>query len=198
MILIAGLGNPEKKYAGTRHNVGFEAAEILRQQMGWGRTKTKFHSELVQGTLGAEPCLLCRPLTYMNNSGIAVREIADFYRIPPDQIIVIYDDIALPPGTLRVRGSGSAGGHNGIRSIIAHLGTQDFARVRIGVGAKPEGMDLADYVLGRFSAEELPLIRQACTQAAEAVQVWVRQGLDKAMNQYNRKGVGVSGETARP
>ena len=173
MILIAGLGNPEKKYAGTRHNVGFEAAEILRQQMGWGRTKTKFHSELVQGTLGAEPCLLCRPLTYMNNSGIAVREIADFYRIPPD-------------------------GHNGIRSIIAHLGTQDFARVRIGVGAKPEGMDLADYVLGRFSAEELPLIRQACTQAAEAVQVWVRQGLDKAMNQYNRKGVGVSGETARP
>ena len=187
MILIAGLGNPDRKYAGTRHNAGFEAAEILRLKMGWGKMKTRFHSELVQGSLEGEPCVLCRPLTYMNNSGIALREIADFYKIPPRNIIVMCDDIALPLGALRVRGSGSAGGHNGLKSIIAHLGTQDIPRIRIGVGQKPEGWDLADYVLERFPEKEIPLIREACVRAAEAAQAIVGRGLDRAMEEYNRK-----------
>lgn len=196
MILIAGLGNPEKKYAGTRHNVGFEAAEILRLQMGWGTMKNRFHSELVQGNIGGEPCILCRPLTYMNNSGIAIREIADFYKIPAEKMIVMYDDIALPLGALRIRGNGSAGGHNGIKSIIAHLGTQEFPRIRIGVGEKPSGWDLADYVLEHFHSEEIPVIRETCKRAAQAVEVVIKQGLAKAMNQYNQKQAAPGAETA--
>jgi PTH1 family peptidyl-tRNA hydrolase len=196
MLLIAGLGNPEKKYAGTRHNVGFEASEILRLNMGWGPMKTRFHSEFVQGKIGGEPCLLCRPLTYMNNSGLAIREIADFYKIDPANIVVLYDDVALPLGALRVRGNGSAGGHNGIKSIIAHLGTQDFPRVRIGVGEKPAGWDLADYVLEHFHTEEIPIIREACERAAQAVEVLARDGLAKAMNQYNQKPAAPATERA--
>lgn len=187
MYLIAGLGNPDAKYAATRHNVGFEAAVRLREQYIPGIEKKKFQSMMIQGTIAGEPCMILRPQTYMNNSGIAIREAANFYKIPPENIIVIYDDIALPLGTLRLRKGGSAGGHNGIKSIIAHLGTQDFPRVRIGVGGKPEGWDLADYVLGAFSKEETPVIREAIDLAAEAAAAILKKGMDKAMNEYNQK-----------
>ncbi len=187
MILIAGLGNPDKKYARTRHNIGFEAIEFLKDQIGAGVEKNKFHSMIMQGKIGGEPCILCRPLTYMNQSGIAIREIADFYKIAPEDIIVIYDDVALPIGALRVRANGSAGGHNGMKSIIAHLGTQDFPRIRIGVGEKPAQWDLADYVLGQFTDEELPAMREACDKAGKAVQLIVKQGVATAMNRYNQK-----------
>ena len=187
MYMIVGLGNPETKYASTRHNVGFEAAARLRDQYIPGSEKKKFQSMVIQGTIGGEPCLVMRPQTYMNNSGIAVREAASFYKISPDHIIVIYDDIALPLGALRLRKGGSAGGHNGIKSIISHLGTQDFPRVRIGVGGKPEGWDLADYVLGSFSKEEVPVIREAIDLAADAAAAILKNGMDKAMNEYNQK-----------
>ncbi len=187
MKLIAGLGNPESRYAATRHNVGFEACELLRQRLGFGRELLRFHACISRGTVGGEQVILCRPQTYMNNSGLAVGEIASFYKIAPEDILIIYDDVSLPFGGLRVRASGSAGGHNGMKSIIARLGTEAFPRVRIGVGAKPEGWDLADYVLARFSEEEIPVIREDCLRAAEAAEAWITRGIAYTMNHYNQK-----------
>lgn len=187
MYLIAGLGNPELRYAATRHNVGFEAAARLSERYAQGREKRKFQSLMVQGSIEGEPCIILRPQTYMNNSGIAVREAAAFYKIPAERILVIYDDIALPLGALRLRKGGSAGGHNGIKSIIAHLGTQDFPRIRIGVGGKPDGWDLADYVLGAFTKEEQPVILETLDLAVKAAAAVLVKGMDKAMNEYNQK-----------
>lgn len=187
MYLIAGLGNPDLKYAATRHNVGFETVVRLHDELHFTPERAKFQALISQGTIGGEPCILCRPMTYMNHSGIAIQAVAGFYKIPPEQVIVIYDDVALPFGQLRLRKGGSAGGHNGMKSVIVHLGTQDFPRVRIGVGEKPAGWDLADYVLARFTPEEAVQIRDAIGQAAQAVQAIVTKGTEAAMNLYNSR-----------
>ncbi len=185
MYLIAGLGNPEGKYAATRHNVGFEAAECLRKKLGCGLPRIRFHADIAQGKVGTENVLVVRPLTYMNLSGTAIREIADFYKIAPDHVIVMCDDVSIPFGHLRLRPNGSAGGHNGLKNIIEQLGSQNFMRIRIGVGEKPAGWDLADYVLCRMSAEEQQQIGETAAQAAEAAVCIIEQGLGKAMNRFN-------------
>ncbi|MBQ7915280.1 MAG: aminoacyl-tRNA hydrolase [Firmicutes bacterium] len=185
MYLIAGLGNPEAKYAATRQNVGVEAAECLKGELNCGMTKIKFHAEIAQGKLGDEQVLVARPLTYMNNSGQAIREIANFYKITPDHIIVMCDDVSIPFGHLRLRANGSAGGHNGLKSIIAQLGSQDFARVKIGVGEKPQGWDLADYVLCRMSSEEQKEMAETVARAAKAALCIIKNGMGVAMNRYN-------------
>lgn len=187
MYIIAGLGNPDKKYEKTRHNVGFQAARRIKKQYGLERSRKKFQAKTNQGRIGGEEVLLLRPETYMNNSGLAVREAAAFYKVPADHVLIIYDDIALPLGTLRLRKSGSAGGHNGIKSIISHLGTQDFPRIRIGVGSNQGEGDLIDYVLGAFSKAEQQVIDEAVQRAADAVESIITEGMDKAMNRFNQK-----------
>ena len=155
MYIIVGLGNPERKYAGTRHNIGFSAITAISDAYSISMDIKKHKAVCGKGMIAGNKVLLAMPQTYMNLSGESVRELVDFYKIDPEEeLIIIYDDIALAPGKLRVRAKGSAGGHNGIKNIIAHLGTQQFSRIRIGVGEKPAGWDLADYVLGRFPAEE--------------------------------------------
>lgn len=187
MYIIAGLGNPTKEYEKTRHNVGFDTIDILADKLGISLTEKKHRAYCGKGIIGGERVLLLKPQTYMNNSGESLRDAADFYKIEPEQILIIYDDISLDPGQLRIRKKGSAGGHNGIKSIIAHLGSQDFPRIKIGIGAKPERMDLADYVLSRFSPAEREKMEEAFKEGAEAVQMFLLEGADAAMNRYNRK-----------
>ena len=187
MYLIVGLGNPTNKYAGTRHNIGFsvitQIADMQRIDMN-----IKDHKAICgKGYLGGEKVLLMEPQTYMNLSGEAVRAAMDFYKLTNEELIVIYDDISLDVGQLRIRKKGSAGGHNGIKSIIAHLNTNEFMRIKVGVGNKPEGWDLADYVLGRFQEEELPKVRESVKLAADACQTILTESIDVAMNQYNKK-----------
>lgn len=151
MKLIVGLGNPTKEYENTRHNIGFMAVDALGDKSGI-RIDTLKHKALIgKGVIGGQKVILAKPVTYMNLSGEAVREISDYYKIPAEDILIIFDDISLDVGRMRIRKKGSAGGHNGIKSIIAHLGTTDFPRIKVGIGAKKEGQDLADYVLGKFS-----------------------------------------------
>ena len=184
MYLIVGLGNPTKEYERTRHNAGFDAVDMLADKLNVTVAERKHKGLCGKGMIGGEKVILLKPQTYMNLSGESVRSAADFYKIDPEHIIVMYDDIDLDVGKLRVRARGSAGGHNGIKNIIAHLGTQEFPRVRIGVGAKPDRMDLADYVLGRFSQVERQVMEDAFKEAAIAV---VEDGIDAAMNRFNRK-----------
>ena len=168
MYLIVGLGNPGREYEHTRHNAGFDAIDVLAGKLG-ADVKEKKHKGLCgKGMIAGEKVILLKPQTFMNLSGESVRAAADFYKIDAEHMIVLYDDIDLDVGKLRVRAKGSAGGHNGIKNIIAHMGTQEFPRVRIGVGAKPDRMDLADYVLGRFSQVERPVMEDAFEEAAEA------------------------------
>ena len=172
MYIIVGLGNPERKYAGTRHNIGFSAITAISDAYSISMDIKKHKAVCGKGMIAGNKVLLAMPQTYMNLSGESVRELVDFYKIDPEEeLIIIYDDIALAPGKLRVRAKGSAGGHNGIKNIIAHLGTQQFSRIRIGVGEKPAGWDLADYVLGRFPAEEEPTIRTALEQTVKRFRV---------------------------
>lgn len=185
MYLIAGLGNPGKQYEGSRHNAGFASVDILADKLGISINENKHKGLCGKGIIGGEKVILLKPQTYMNLSGESLRAASDFYKIEPENIIVIYDDIDLAVGHLRVRTKGSAGGHNGIKSIIAHLGTQEFPRVRVGVGAKPDRMDLADYVLGRFSQVERPVMEEAFETAAQAAIAIVEEGIDKAMNRFN-------------
>ena len=188
MYLIAGLGNPGRKYEATRHNMGFDAVDVLIDRHQIPGSGVKFDAMYGKGRIGGEPAVLLKPLLYMNLSGAPIRAMCDYYKIDPEEeLIVLYDDIDLSPGQIRVRKKGSAGGHNGIKDIITHLGTQKFARVKIGVGAKPEGWDLADHVLSRFLAEERKVIDEAIERAADAVEMLIRDGADVAMNQYNRK-----------
>lgn len=187
MYIIAGLGNPSKEYEKTRHNAGFDTIDLLAEKLGIDLTEKKHRAYCGKGMIGTEKVLLLKPQTFMNNSGESLRDAADFYKVEPEQILVIYDDISLEPGQLRIRMKGSAGGHNGIKSIIAHLGTQDFPRIKIGVGAKPERMDLADYVLSRFSPSEREKMEESFREGAEAVITFLKDGKDAAMNQYNRK-----------
>ena len=187
MYIIAGLGNPTKEYEKTRHNAGFDAIDVLAEKHGIQITERKHKAFCGTGFIGGERVLLAKPQTFMNASGESLREAADFYKIRPEQVIVIYDDISLRVGQLRIRTKGSAGGHNGIKSIIQHLGSQDFPRIKIGVGAKPDRMDLADYVLSRFSQTDRQMMEDAFQDAADAVEFMLADGADAAMNRYNRK-----------
>ena len=187
MYIIAGLGNPGGKYENTRHNVGFHVIDTLADRMGIRVDEKKHFALCGKGILAGERVVLLKPQTYMNNSGQSLRAAADFYKVEPEQIIVISDDIDLEQGQLRIRLKGSAGGHNGLKSIIQHLGAQDFPRVRVGIGGKPEGWDLADYVLGQLKGNDAEAMQNAYHTAADAVEVMISEGGDIAMNRYNRK-----------
>lgn len=185
MKLVVGLGNPGPKYAGTRHNVGFDVLDRLASAAPGSSVWTKFESELCDIALGSEKVLLVAPQTFMNLSGRAVRGVMDFYKVTPDDLLVICDDLNLEPGRLRLRPSGSAGGQKGLQNIIQHLGTQDFARLRIGIGRPPGRMDAAAYVLQKFSDREQQEMDVALAEAAEGVGLWVREGIQAAMNRLN-------------
>ncbi len=188
MYIIAGLGNPTKQYEKTRHNVGFDAIDIIADKYQITMSRIKYKAVCGSGYIAGQKVLLIKPQTFMNNSGESVGAFLKFYKLDPaEQLLVIYDDISLDPGSLRVRMKGSAGGHNGIKSIIAHAGTQDFARIKIGVGQKPAGWDLADYVLGHFSKEERAETEEAMKDAASAVELIVSGEAGQAMNLYNKK-----------
>ena len=190
MFIIAGLGNPTLQYEGTRHNVGFDVIDMLADRYNISVDGRKGRALIGKGMIGGQKVLLVKPQTYMNLSGESVRAAADFYKVDPEDILVIYDDISLEPGQLRLRGKGSAGGHNGIKNIIAHLGTQEFPRIKVGVGDKPKGMDLADYVLGHFSKEDQAKMDEAFKDAADAAEMILDKGMDAAMNHYNMKKKG--------
>ena len=184
--LIVGLGNPGEKYENTRHNVGFQVVDELAERQNAPVQKLKFKALTNLLTISGEKVLVMKPVTYMNLSGEAVRPAADFYKIPPERILVISDDTALDPGKLRIRTKGSAGGHNGLKSIIQHLGTDQFPRVRIGVGEKPHpDYDMADWVLGKFVGPDKTAIDEATLRAAQAVECYLKDGPQKAMNQFN-------------
>lgn len=186
MYIVVGLGNPERRYDGTRHNIGFSAIAILADEYNISMDFKKHKAICGKGVIEGQKVILAMPQTYMNLSGESVRELVDYYKVDPEtELIVIYDDIALAPGKLRIRAKGSAGGHNGMKNIIAHLGSQEFPRIRIGVGEKPKGWDLADYVLGRFSKEEEPDIREALKNTVQACKVIVTEDVTSAMNQFN-------------
>ena len=176
MLIIAGLGNPGKEYENTRHNAGFMVMDALAEKIGADISEKKHKALCGKGVIGGEKVILMKPQTYMNSSGESIRAAADYYKVDPEDILIVYDDISLAPGQLRIRAKGSAGGHNGIKSIIAHLGTQ-----------KPSRMDLADYVLGHFSKEEQATMDDAVKEAADAVCEIVNVGIAQAMNDHNRK-----------
>ncbi len=187
MYLIAGLGNPSRTYEGTRHNIGFTMIDAIGNKFGIDVT-TKKHKALVgRGIIDGMRVILAKPQTYMNLSGESIREIADFYKIEPENIIIIYDDISLDVGQLRIRKKGSAGGHNGIKNIIAHLGTQEFPRIKVGIGNKPEGWDLADYVLSKYSKAEQEALEEASEGVIGAVKLMLMDDIEAAMNKYNAK-----------
>lgn len=188
MYLIVGLGNPGKQYENTRHNVGFDAVDLLVDEYRVPSSGKQHKAMYGKGVIAGQKVILAKPLTYMNLSGESVRALVDYYKIDPEEeLIVIYDDISLEPGQLRIRPKGSAGGHNGIKNIIAQLGTQVFKRVKVGVGEKPRGWDLADYVLSHFPKEERAAAEEAFERASEAVVCMMTEGMDSAMNAYNRK-----------
>ena len=184
--LLVCLGNPGDQYENTRHNVGFMVADELAERHNIPVQRLKFRALTNTITVGDQKVLLMKPVTYMNLSGEAVHEAAAFYKIPPEHILVISDEVALAPGKIRVRRSGSAGGHNGLKNIIAHLGTDQFPRIRLGVGQKPHpDYDMADWVLGKFQGEDKRAVESAVKKAADAAECLIREGVDKAMNQYN-------------
>lgn len=184
--LVVGLGNPGAKYETTRHNAGFLCITRLEDTLGFKAKKLKFHALIGDAKIGTHKILFMKPQTMMNNSGLAVKECAAFYKIPAENIIVIFDDISLEPGKLRIRRKGSAGGHNGIKSIIAHLGTDNFPRIKLGVGKKPHpDYDLADWVLANFPKNDIPAVRQAIDDACGALEYIVNGDIDGAMSKYN-------------
>lgn len=185
MKLIVGLGNPGRKYAGTRHNVGFDVIADLVKRTSAGTAKLRFESELWETNIGGEKVLLACPLTYMNLSGRAIQQILAFYKLTPTDLVVICDDLNLPTGKLRLRQSGTAGGQKGIQNTIDQLGTMEFARLRIGIDRPPGQMQATDYVLGKFRAEEREAIESAVWKAADAVELILKVGVDLAMNKVN-------------
>jgi len=191
MYMVAGLGNPGRQYEGTRHNCGFEALDVLMKKYSVTLTETKCQAFYGKCMIEGQKTLLVKPQTYMNLSGTAIQGLADFYKIDTaNELIVICDDINLAPGLLRVRPKGSAGGHNGLKDIISKIGSEDFIRIRVGVGEKPAGWDLADHVLGHFSAEDEKLMEESKQRAAEAVEMIISgEPVDKVMSKYNTKKV---------
>lgn len=188
MKIIVGLGNPTDKYKGTRHNIGFMAIDKIAEAHKITMNQHKHKAMVGSGFVGGERVLLMKPLTYMNLSGESVRAAADFYKVDVEDILIIYDDISLEPGKLRIRKKGSAGGHNGIKSIISHMGGDNFPRIRVGIGGERHpGMDLADYVLGHFGKEEFVAINEALDNASKAAVLIMDDDIDTAMNLYNAK-----------
>ncbi|MDY4194116.1 MAG: aminoacyl-tRNA hydrolase [Bariatricus sp.] len=188
MLVIVGLGNPDDKYQGTRHNVGFDVIDLLAEKYNIAVDTKKHRAYIGKGIIGGQKVILAKPQTYMNLSGESVRSLVEYYKVDPEtELLIIFDDISLDVGQLRIRKKGSAGGHNGIKNIIANLGTSVFQRIKVGVGEKPKGYDLADYVLGRFSKEDRELIKEGFECAAEAVAMITAGEIDQAMNKYNRK-----------
>lgn len=188
MFVIVGLGNPGKKYENTRHNAGFIAIDALAEKYGISISEKKHKALCGSGVIEGNKVILVKPETYMNLSGESVRSVMDFYKIDPEEdMLVIYDDISLAPGNIRIRKKGSAGGHNGIKSIIAHAGTQNFMRIKVGVGEKPSGWDLADYVLGHFSDEDNVKLKETMPDIIQAATLMVQGDVDKAMNDFNAK-----------
>ena len=185
-FIIAGLGNPGREYEYSRHNAGFLCLDILCNKYGLKTDRLKYRALTCAALIDGKPCLVMRPQTFMNNSGEAIKAAADFYKIPPEKVIVIYDDVSLPTGTLRIRRKGSAGGHNGIKSIIWHLNSDEFPRLKLGVGERtdPDG-DLKDHVLGKFSKEDLATMRKTMERAVEAIPLILNGDIDGAMSQYN-------------
>lgn len=185
MKLVVGLGNPGRKYQETRHNVGFEVVAEVARRHGAGKPKAKFNGEVVEANCAGEKLVLLCPATYMNRSGASVLAARDFYKLEDGEILVVCDDINLPFAKLRVRAKGSSGGQKGLADVIRRLGGDDVSRLRIGVGAPPEGWDAAAYVLGKFTREEQAEVEPAILSAADAVVVWARDGIAACMNQYN-------------
>lgn len=186
MYLVVGLGNPGDRYAHTKHNIGFVTVDYFAEQHNIKFNKIKHKAVIGEGSIAGEKLLLVKPQTYMNASGECVMDIMNFYKVPIQNLIVIYDDIDLPAGKVRIRPSGSSGTHNGMRSIIYLLNNENFPRIRIGVGKQPDYMDLADYVMTRFSKDEIPIMEEAVKKSVMAVEEIVRSGINTAMNKYNR------------
>lgn len=188
MYVIVGLGNPKKEYDNTRHNIGFDVIDVLAKENRIGMTEKKHKAVLGKGMIAGQKVLLVKPQTFMNLSGEAVREVVDYYKIDEEsELIVISDDISLAPGQLRIRKKGSAGGHNGLKNIILHLGHDRFNRIKMGVGEKPKGYDLADYVLGHFSKEERAIMDESVQDACKAIEMMLKDDIDGAMNVFNKK-----------
>lgn len=188
MFIIAGLGNPGKNYDNTRHNIGFETLDAIADKYGIDIHEKKHKGLIGKGVINGNKVVLVKPQTFMNLSGECLREVCDYYKVDPEsEVIVVYDDITLDVGGIRVRKKGSAGGHNGMKSIIAQLGTEGFMRVRIGIGEKPAKMDLADWVLGHFPASDRDNLNSGINDAIDAVNMLMAGDCDEAMNRYNRK-----------
>ncbi len=188
MFIIAGLGNPKKEYDNTRHNIGFAMIDALADKYTISVMDIRNKAMTGKGIINGHKVILAKPLTFMNLSGESIRPLADYYKIDvPTELIVISDDISLPPGQIRIRKRGSAGGHNGLKNIIGQLGSEEFHRIRIGVGEKPKEYDLADYVLGHFSKEEQPFMKEGIEKAVEALEMMLDGNVDGAMNEFNRK-----------
>lgn len=188
MFIIAGLGNPTLQYEGTRHNVGFDVIDAIADQYNIAVDVRKSRALIGKGTIGGRKVILAKPQTYMNLSGESIRSLVDYYKIDEEtELLVIYDDISLGVGQVRIRRKGSAGGHNGIKNIIASLGTDVFARIKVGVGEKPKRYDLADYVLGHFTKEEREQMKDGYQRAVQAAEMIVEGRIEEAMNEYNRK-----------
>jgi len=185
LTVIAGLGNPGNKYENTRHNVGFSTIDLLSSKHGIKVNKLKHKALTGEGTIAGNRVLLVKPQTFMNLSGESIRDIAEWYKLPMENIIIIYDDVDLNVGTVRIRPKGSSGTHNGMKSVIYQMQSDEFPRIRIGIGKAPEGWDLADYVLSRFSADEAGAIRESVERAADAAASIVSDGVSTAMNLYN-------------
>ena len=188
MYIIVGLGNPGRDYTNTRHNIGFDVIDTLADVAGISVIEKKHKALIGKGVMDGQKVILVKPQTYMNLSGESVRDIIDYYKVDEEQeLIVVSDDTSLDVGSIRIRKKGSAGGHNGLKNIIAHLGHDTFMRIKMGVGEKPKGYDLADYVLGHFSSTERKLMDEAAKTAVEAIRMMMAGDVDKAMNQFNRK-----------
>ena len=185
--IVVGLGNPGKEYEKTRHNAGFVAIDYIAERMGVRIDHSKFHSLVAEGSIADCRILFMKPLTYMNNSGSAVAEAVSFYKIPPENVIVLHDEISFEPGIIRIRRKGSAGGHNGLKSIIAHIGSEDFPRIKIGVGKKPSPeYDLADWVLGKMTADGLAALSSRLSDICDSVSLICSSKIDDAMSKYSK------------
>lgn len=188
MFIIVGLGNPTKEYENTRHNIGFDTIDAIADKYNINVMELKHKAKIGKGYINGEKAILAKPLTFMNSSGESVRAIIDYYKAEPEtDLIVISDDISLPPGQIRIRKRGSAGGHNGLKNIIQHLGGENFQRIRMGVGEKPKEYDLIDWVLGHFNKEDRKAVDEAIRKAVQAVEMILEDGADAAMNEFNRK-----------
>ena len=188
MFIIAGLGNPDRQYEGTRHNAGFDVIDRIAEKYNIAVDTKRHRAYIGKGIIEGQKVILAKPQTYMNLSGESIRSLVDYYKVDEEnELLVIYDDISLDVGQLRIRAKGSAGGHNGIKNIIAHLGTQIFPRIKVGVGEKPKGYDLADYVLGHFSKREIEMMDEGYDNAVRAAELILSGQLNEAMNEFNRK-----------